>query len=105
MSIITLGLWGTIDQSLQWIGKGAARLLTRRSCSVEENAIIGGAMVCAVFGGVTGFVLSDISRSTVVSGGVLIGGLLGACSGVLFGSVVVTVDDTIKHVLASLKSK
>ena len=105
MNIFTLGLWGTVDQSLQWIGKEAARLLTRRSGSAEENAIIGGALVCAVFGGVTGFALSDFSRSTVVSGGAIIGSLLGACSGVLFGSFVVTVDDTIKHVLASLKSK
>lgn len=105
VNIFTLGLWGTVDQSLQWIGKGAARLLARRSGSAEENAIIGGALVCAVFGGVTGFTLSDFSRSTVVSGGAIIGGLLGACSGVLFGSFVVTVDDTIKHVLASLKSK
>ncbi len=105
MNVFTLGLWGTVDQSLQSIGKGAAVLLTRRSGSAEENAVIGGALVCAVFGGVTGFALSDLSRSMAVTGGAVIGGLLGACSGVLFGSFVVTLDDTIKNVLASLKAK
>ncbi len=103
MNVFTLGFWGTVDQFLQWIGRGAARLLTRRSCFAEENAIIGGALVCAVFGGVTGFALSDFSRSTAITEGAIIGGLVGACSGVLFGFFVVTVDDTIRDILASLK--
>jgi hypothetical protein len=103
VNVLAIGLWGTVDQSLQWIGKGATRVLTRRSCPPEENAIIGGALVCAVFGGVTGFALSDLSRTIGLTGGAVIGGLLGACSGVLFGSFVVTVDDTIKHFMASLK--
>ncbi len=105
MNIFTLGLWGAVDQSLQWIGKGAARLLTRRSGSAEENAIIGGAVVGAVFGAVTGFALSEIPPRMAVTAGAIIGGLLGASSGVVFGSCVVTIDDTIKHTLASLKSK
>lgn len=105
MSVITLGFWGSVDESLQWIGKGTVRLLTRKSASAEENAVIGGAFVCAVFGAVTGFALSDIPPRMAVTAGAIIGGLLGACSGVVFGSCVVTIDDTIKHTLASLKSK
>jgi hypothetical protein len=105
VNIFALGFWGIVDESLQWIGKSAAQLLTRRSCPAEENAIIGGALLCAVIGGVTGFALSDFSRSMTLTAGAIIGGLLGACSGVLFGSFVVTVDDTIRHVLACLKWK
>jgi hypothetical protein len=105
VNIFTLGLWGTVDQSLQWIGKGTAKLLTRRSASAEENAVIGGALVCAAFGAVTGSALSNIPPRMAVTGGAIIGGLLGACSGVVFGSFVVTIDDTIKQTLASLKSK
>jgi len=102
---VNFGFWGAVDGSLQWIGKGAAWLLTRRSGSAEENAVIGGALVCAVFGGVTGFALSDFSRSMALTLGAVIGGLLGACMGIFFGSFVETVDHTIKDVLSSLNSK
>lgn len=105
MTAFTLGFWGTVDGSLQWVGKCASRLLARRSCSAEENAVIGGVLVCAVLGGLTGFALSDFSRDMTVTVGAIIGTLVGACMGVLFGSFVETVDDTIKHVLSSLNSK
>jgi hypothetical protein len=105
VSVYTLGFWGTVDQSLQWIGKGLAEFLTRRSPSAEENALIGGALVCAVFGAITGFAISDIPPRIGVTGGAILGGLLGACTGVVFGSVVVTIDHAIKHTLGSLNSK
>jgi uncharacterized protein YcfJ len=105
VNVFTLGFWGAVDLFLQWIGKTAAKALTRKSGSAEENAVIGGALVCAAFGGVIGFALSDFSRDMAVTAGAVIGGMLGACMGVFFGSFVETVDDTIKNVLASLNSK
>lgn len=100
-----LGLWGVVDELLQWIGRGVAELLTRRRGSEAGNAVIGGAVMGAVFGVVWGFALSDFSRSMAVSGGAAIGGLLGACFGVFFGSLVEIVDETIRDVLGSLQSK
>ena len=105
MSVFTLGFWGIVDQSFQWVGKYVSRLLTKRSGSAEENAVIGGALVFAICGGIIGFALSDFWRSMAVTLGAIIGGLLGACFGVFFGSLAETVDDTINHFLISLKSK
>jgi len=105
VSVLTLGFWGIVDQSFQWIGRGASRILTTRSGSAEENAVFGGALISAVFGGVIGFALSDFWRSMAVTGGALVGVLLGACIGVFFGSFAETVDETINSYLASLRSK
>ncbi|HEY1579496.1 MAG TPA: hypothetical protein VGF82_20705 [Terracidiphilus sp.] len=105
MNAFSLGYWGTVDESLQWIGRGAARLLTRRIRTPEENVLIGGALLCAVFGAVVGFAFSEISQSVTTTGGIIIGVLLGVCSGIFLGSFVEAIDGTIKNVLASLKSK
>lgn len=107
MSSLRLGFWGIADETLQRVGRGAAWLVARRGGKVGERAayaIIGGALLCAVFGGVTGFVISDVSLRFATEGAI-IGGLLGACMGVLFGSFVETVDDNIRQVLGSLKPK
>jgi hypothetical protein len=105
MNALSHGFWGTVDQSLQWIGRGATRLLGRRTGTSEENALIGGALFCAVFGAVVGFAFSQLSRSIDTTGGVIIGILLGVCSGIFLGSFVETIDDAIKNVLSSLNSK
>lgn len=105
MNAVSLGFWSAVDESLQWIGRGASRLLTRRTGTAAENALIGGALFCAVFGGVVGFGFSEISQSINTTGGIIIGVLLGVCSGIFLGSFVEAIDDTIKSVLASLKSK
>ena len=108
MKGLTRGCWDTIDQCLQWIGRGTARLLLRRQSTTDENvlyAAIGGALVCAVCGGVAGFALSDSSRDMGVIDGTILGGLLGVCIGIMFGSIVETVDSTIKDLLRSLNSK
>ena len=105
MNTLSLGFWGIVDESLQWIGKGAARLLTRRSRAPEENALIGGATFCALFGSVVGFAFSQRSQSIGTTGGIIIGVLLGVCSGIFLGSFVESIDHSINDVIASLKLK
>ena len=108
MNGLTLGFWDTADQSLQWIGRSAAWLLLRRHSTRDESALCaatGGALVCAVFGGVVGFTLSDSSRDLGAIGRTILGGLLGVCTGMFFGVFVETVDSTIKDLLRSVSSK
>ncbi len=108
MNGLTRGCWDTIDQCLQWIGRGTARLLLRRHLTTGENvlyAAIGGALVFAVCGGVVGFVLSDSSGGMGVIDGTILGGLLGVCIGTMFGSIVETIDSMIKDLLKPEKSK
>ncbi len=102
------GFWGIADQSLQWIGRGTTWLLLRRRSTSDEgtlDAAIGGALVCAAFGGVFGFVLSDHSRNITAIDGTILGSLLGMCIGILFGSFVETIHTTINDLLRSLNSK
>ena len=108
MNGLTRGCWDTIDQCLQWIGRGTARLLLRRHSTTGENvlyAAIGGALLFAVCGGVAGFALSDSSGDKGVIDGTILGGLLGVCIGIMFGSIVETIDRMIKDLLRSEKSK
>ncbi len=108
MEGLTLGFWCIADQSLQWIGRGAAWILLRRQSTRDECtlcAAAGGALLCAVFGGVIGFALSDPSRDISAIAGTTLGGLLGICIGVVFGAFVEMVDSMIKDTLRSLKSK
>ena len=108
MGELTFGFWSIADQSLQWIGRSAAWLLLRRHSTRDERALCaatGGALVCAVSGGVVGFTLSDPSRDLGAIGGTILGGLLGVCTGIFFGVFVETVDSTIKDLLRSVSSK
>ena len=108
MKGLTRGCWDTIDQCLQWIGRSTTRLLLRRHLTTDENAsyaAIGGALLCAVCGGVAGFALSDSSGGMGVIDGTILGGLLGVCIGIMFGSIVETIDSMIKDLLRSEKSK
>lgn len=108
MNGLTPGFWDIADQSLQWIGRGTAWLLLRRHSTKDEgafDAVIGGALVCAVCGGVVGLALSDSSRDMGVIDGTILGCLLGVCIGIMFGSIVETIDSTIKDLLRSLNSK
>jgi len=108
MNESTCGCWAIADRSLQWIGKGAAWLLLRRPSTEGERALyaaIGGALVCAVFGGVLGFALSGLSREISAIDGAILGSSLGVCLGILFGSFIETVDSTIKDLLRSYNSK
>lgn len=107
MSDFTHGFWGTVDQSLQYIGKGVTRPFTRGSATAEDvaYAALGGCLICALFGGVAGFALSDLSRSMALLEGAIIGLLLGACVGVFFGSFVEAVDEYIRGLLNSLKAR
>jgi len=107
MSDFSYGFWGTVDNSLQYIGKGTARLLTRSSGTAEDVAFAatGGALLCSAVGAGIGFVLSDLSRSMATVEGAAVGLLLGACVGVFFGSFVEAVDEYIRNVLGSLRPK
>ena len=117
MSNFAQGFWGTVDNSLQFVGKGTARLLTRKSATAEDvaYAALGGSIICALFGAIAGFGLSEMSRGAAdlstqaasVQGsmaaveGAIIGLLLGACVGVFFGSLVEAVDEHIRTLLGS----
>ena len=114
MSGFAYGFWSIVDNSLQYIGKGTARLLTRSSGTGEDiaYAALGGSLLCAFLGGAVGFALSDLSRPTAglsrgvaVVEGATIGLLIGACVGVFFGSFVETVDDYIRTLLRHFQSK
>jgi uncharacterized protein YcfJ len=108
MGKLTFGFWDIADQSFQWIGRGAAWILLRSHPTRDEStlcAATGGALICAVFGGVAGFSLSDLSRDMSVIGGTILGGLLGVCIGLIFGALVEMIDSTIKGLLRSLNSK
>lgn len=102
------GLWDIIDQALRSIGKGTAWLVMRRFPRGEESAgyaLLGGAVVCTIAGGLTGFGLSNHAQDLAMAEGAIIGSLLGACAGIFFGSFVEAVDDTINAFLRSLSSK
>ncbi|MGC2612808.1 MAG: hypothetical protein WA354_02175 [Terracidiphilus sp.] len=104
MNGLTRGFWDSADQILQWLG----RLLLRRRAISDEGALYaltGGALVCALFGGLIGFAVSHLSPHSAAIVGTILGGLLGVCMGILFGSFVETVDRTIKDLLRSLNSK
>jgi hypothetical protein len=108
MEELTLGFWGIADQSLQWIGRGAAWILLRRQSTRDECtlcAAAGGALICSVFGGVVGFALSDLSRDMSAIGGTILGSLLGVCVGFILGAFVEMIDSTINDLLRSLNSK
>jgi hypothetical protein len=100
--------WGTADQSLQWVGRTASWIFLRRHYSRDECTLCagaGGALIFAVFGGVVGFALSDLSRDIGVIGGTILGGMLGGCIGFIFGAYVEIIDSAIKALLRSLNSK
>lgn len=108
MNGLTFGVWNISDQGLQWTRKSAAWLLLRRNSKSDESALCaatGGALVCAVFGGVVGFALSDLSRDIGVIDATIVGGWLGVCSGFIFGASVETVGSTIEDLMRSLNSK
>lgn len=107
MSDFTYGFWGTVDHSLQYIGKRTARIFTSRFAAAEDiaYATLGGSLVCAFLGAVMGFALSDLSRGMAVLEGAMIGLLLGACLGVFFGSFVEAVDEYIRDLIGSLKAR
>ena len=108
MNRVAPGFWDVVDFSFRWIGKSAARLLRIRPESAEANtayALTGGALVWMAFGGVVGFGLSGHSRDMATMEGVILGCLLGACTGVFFGSLVEAIDDSINNVLRSLNTK
>jgi hypothetical protein len=108
------GFWGTVDQWLQRVGRAVVCAISRRGRSAEDVAcaVLGGCLLCAIFGAVIGFVLSDLShntanlsRSMVAVEGGTIGLLLGACVGVFFGSFVDSVDQYIRNLLHTLSPK
>lgn len=108
MNWLTVGFWDIADVSLRWIGRSAVWLLIKNRGTQDGGtayALIGGALVCTVLGGVTGFGLAGHSYSAATAEGATLGGLLGACMGVFFGSFVEAVDGTIHDVLRSLNSK
>ena len=107
MSGLTFGFWDILDQTLRWIGKSATGFLRKPGQEAENvvYATIGGALVCAVYGGVVGFALSDFSRRITTIDGAAIGVLIGACIGVFLGAFVDMVDSKIHDLLRSSNSE
>jgi len=107
MSGLTFGFWDIVDQSLRWIGRSSTRFLRKPGQEAENVAYvtIGAALVCAAYGGVVGFALSDFSRRITTMDGATIGVLIGACIGVFLGSFVHMVDSKIHDLLRSSNSK
>lgn len=97
------GLWDVADAALRWIGKEVAWLVRKKIESEEyaAYAMIGGALLCAAFGAIIGFAVSDTTHSFAIEGAI-IGGLLGMCMGVFFGASVDAVDSSIRAALRSL---
>lgn len=108
MNRLTLGFWDVVDLSFRRIGRFAVGLLRRKPEGSDADtayALIGGALVWTVFGAVVGFGLSGHSGNMATLEGTILGCLLGACTGVFFGSLVEAVDNTIHAVLRSLNTK
>jgi hypothetical protein len=108
MNGLRFGSWKLLNATLRSVGKGVAWVVMRKVGCEEEcvaYAMIGAAVICAVFGGATGFVFSDHSGGAAAVGGAIIGGLLGVFIGIGFGASVDTVDTNIEDVLKSLDSK
>jgi hypothetical protein len=102
-----VGFWGTAHWSLDLVGRSASWFFPTKSLSSENDAysVIGGAVVGAIFGGSLGFAWSEEGRAMTNLAGAAIGGLLGICTGVMFGAIVQTIDDAIDDWLNSLNSK
>ena len=108
MSQLPFGIWKALDTSLQFVGKGTAWVVTRKAERMSEcvaYAMIGGAVLGALFCGLTGYVFSDHLGDAAAIEGTVLGGLLGACIGIVFGACVNTVDSTIEEFLKSLDTK
>ena len=94
------------DSSMDW--KKCCVASVRKHFTRDESALCaatGGALVCAVFGGVVGFALSGLSRDMGAIGGAILGGLLGLCFGFIFGVSVEALSSIMKNLLRSLGSK
>ena len=107
MNGLRFGFWDILDQALRWIGKSSTQFLRKPGQEAENVAYvtIGAALVCAAYGGVVGFALSDFSRRITTIDGATIGVLIGACIGVFLGSFVHMVDGKIHDLLRSSNSK
>jgi hypothetical protein len=107
MRSLRIGIWSFSHQALDWIGRGAVWLLSRKASLQEDTAYAatGGALVSGIFGAVVGIILSDRSHDIHAVGGAVLGGLFGVCMGIIFGSIVAVIDDSIKDMLKSLDSK
>lgn len=107
MRNLEIGFWSLIHQGLDWIGRGAVWLLSRNASPPEEiaYAMTGGALVFGVIGAAVGIALSDHRRDINAVEGALLGGLFAVCMGIIVGSIVTVIDDSIKDLLNSLNSK
>ena len=108
MNGLRFGAWKALNATLRAVGKGVAWVVVRKAGCSEEcvaYAMIGGAVLCALFCGALGFAFSDHSGTTAAIAGAIVGGLLGVFIGIGFGASVDTVETTIEDALKSLDSK
>jgi hypothetical protein len=108
MNGLRFGAWKTLNATLRTVGKGVAWVVVRKAGCTEESvadAMIGGAVLCALFCGALGFAFLDHSGDAAAAGGAIVGGLLGVFVGIGFGASVDTVDSTIDDTLKYLDSK
>jgi hypothetical protein len=108
MNGLRFGAWKLLNAILRMVGRGVAWVVIGKAGCVEEcvaYAMIGGAVLCALFCGALGFAFLDHSGDVAAAGGAIVGGLLGVCIGIGFGASVDTVESNIEDVLRSLDSK
>lgn len=108
MSGLRFGAWKALDATLRAVGKAVAWVVVRKTGCTEDcvaYAMIGGAVLCALFCGTLGFAFSDHSGTTAAIAGAIVGGLLGVFVGIGFGASVDTVEANIEDTLKSLDSK
>ena len=105
MKAPALGIWDIADEALRLIGRSAAWSVRRKLSREQEYAyaLIGGALVCTVFGAAVGFAISHVPREAAIDG-VILGGLLGLCVGMFLGACVEAVDGSIQRALRSLRN-
>jgi hypothetical protein len=107
MSVRAYGFWGLSHYLFDRIGRGMACVVLGRTSPKDDGActIAGASVACGIFGAALGFSLCDHSPTGNIAVATLLGGLLGACSGCIYGAIVEVLDDSIRDFLGSLTLK
>lgn len=93
-AVLAGGFWGTSHWILDSIGRGATWVFHARvpPQNDEVYAMTGGGTIGTIFGAWTGFMTAQAGGLSPVAG-TIIGGMVGACSGVFCGAIVQIVDE------------
>jgi hypothetical protein len=106
-ALVVGGFWGTSHWILDSVGRGVAWLFHPWVSPHDDEvyAMLGGATTCAIFGAWVGFMTSAQSRGLSPIAGSVLGGMVGACTGVFCGAIVQMIDDYIDALVNSINSR